>query len=174
MIARRALPLRLPEIAMRPLKRLRRATRAPLFEFFAVLMFVGVLTGASPVLADTPSRPLASNAAQPNAVASDPSGAPTMRLSYQDLNLSTPQGIAALYLRIRRAAMQVCEEVRHTTGSRLDPTYDRCVQGAVTATVKQIASPGLAALEVEERVLGDAASRAQNLCGRPGRAKLII
>ena len=163
-----------PEIAMRSLQTLRRATRAPLLEVLALVASVCALSSAAPAMAETPSRPAGVIGAAAAAAPYDPTAAPSMRLSYQDLNLTTPQGIAALYLRIRHAALQVCETTRNTTGTRVDPGYDRCVQGAVAATVKQIGSPGLAALELEQRVLGDPASGVRNLCERPGRARLII
>jgi UrcA family protein len=159
---------------MRSLQRLPRRRRA-----FALALLVVVapsLAFAAPptVSADSAAHPASRAEAKPAPAAIDGAAGPSVRLSYRDLNLSTPEGIAALYVRIHKAALQVCEPNHYTTGTRVDPTFDQCVQAAVAATVKQIGSPGLAALELEQRALSIATDGSKSLCDRPGRAKLII
>ncbi len=84
--------------------------------------------------------------ALPIAASQAVANAPGTRVSYQDLNLSTPAGVSALYQRIQRAAGDYCEATRSLTGTRVSPQYNRCVTDAVATTVKQIAHPGLTAL----------------------------
>jgi UrcA family protein len=98
----------------------------------------------------------------------------SIRIAYHDLDTATPQGIAALYVRIRRAAVEVCDAARPLTGTRMiRPETEACVRRSVVATVQQIGVPGLATLDAEQQVLGqDAAARPS--CDAPVRAKIII
>ncbi len=98
----------------------------------------------------------------------------SVRIAYHDLDLATPEGIAALYVRIRRAAIEVCDAARPLTGTQLiRPEMDACVRRSVGATVRQIGIPGLAALDAEQQVLGEETA-ARPACEAPVRAKIII
>ncbi len=106
---------------------------------------------------------------------SAPPGEPRMiRIAYHDLDIATPEGIAALYVRIRRAAVEVCDAGRPLTGTRMiRPEMEACVRRSVVATVRQIGVPGLAALDAEQQVLSvEAAARPS--CDAPVRTKIII
>jgi UrcA family protein len=159
---------------MRSLQRLPRRRHALVLALLAVVAPSLAFAASPPAPVDTPANHGSRAEATSSPAAFDAAAAPSVRLSYRDLNLSTPEGIATLYLRIHHAAVQVCDANHYTTGTRIDPAIDRCVQAAVAATVKQIGSPGLAALELEQRALGVAADGAKSLCDRPARAKLII
>jgi UrcA family protein len=74
------------------------------------------------------------------------SAMPTIRVTYQDLDLATSAGVSTLYKRIERAAAEYCESTRLVTGTRVSTAFSRCVQDAVTTTVKKIDQPGLSAL----------------------------
>jgi UrcA family protein len=108
----------------------------------------------------------------------DPSGAGlrSIRISYRDLDLETPQGIATLYVRIRRAATEVCEAGNPLIGTRIiGESSERCVHNAIATTVKQLGVPGLATLEAEQQALSEAVAATKPLCDRPAQhAKIII
>ena len=77
------------------------------------------------------------------AVASE--SAPSIRVRYDDLNLTTHAGAGALYQRIRNAASQVCplpsnHDVRAIAKSR------ECQANAIAAAVNSVHSSQLAAL----------------------------
>lgn len=78
--------------------------------------------------------------------AADPAG---IRISYSDLDLSTPKGIDVLYGRIRRAADEYCNDVLSQTGSRIVRGQSACVADAVSNTVRVLKLPSLTALHVE-------------------------
>ena len=80
------------------------------------------------------------------AVAHAATDAPSIRVSYRDLNLSTPSGVEVLYRRVQQAAAQYCEASRVPTGTRVSPAFSRCVNDAVATTVKTIDHPALSAL----------------------------
>ena len=74
---------------------------------------------------------------------------PQVRVGIADVNLSSPQGIATLYSRLRHAADKVCggepdsrELGRHTT-------WSKCVRAALDDAVLQVHSIGLAALHAQ-------------------------
>jgi UrcA family protein len=118
----------------------------------------------------------AAHAAAARAVRSTtPPGEPrSIRIAYHDLDIATPQGIAALYVRIRQAAVDVCDAARPLTGTRMiRPETEACVRRSIVATVQQIGVPGLAALDAEQQVLGQEAA-ARPSCEAPVRAKIII
>jgi UrcA family protein len=70
---------------------------------------------------------------------------PIVRVTYQDLDLATPAGVAALCKRIQQGAARYCEPVREITGTRVWTEFDRCVKDAITTTVKKIDRTGLTA-----------------------------
>ena len=84
--------------------------------------------------------------ALPLAVSQAATQAPTIRITYQDLNLATPAGVEVLYRRVLQAASEYCEATRTITGTRVSAAFDRCVKDAVATTVKTIDHPGLSAM----------------------------
>ena len=70
---------------------------------------------------------------------------PTVRVHYQDLDLSTEHGAATLYKRIEGAAKQVCPSASglNVRASRL---VDQCVARAIERAVADVNSPQLARL----------------------------
>ena len=101
--------------------------------------------------------------------------APSIRISYRDLDIKSPEGIATLYVRIRRAASELCDAGRAPIGSRLVNEHsERCVRTTIAATVKQIGVPGLAMLDAEQRALGEPAGVGRPSCAGPEQPKIII
>jgi UrcA family protein len=97
-----------------------------------------------------------------------------IRVPYGDLDLNTPQGIATLYVRIHKAASELCDARRPAIGTRLISTVAKsCVRSSVAATVKQLRVPGLATLHAEQQALQGAAA-ATSLCEPSPRARIII
>ena len=84
--------------------------------------------------------------ALPLAVSQAATNAPTIRITYQDLNLATTAGVEVLYHRMLHAASDYCEATRAVTGTRVSIAFDRCVKDAVATTVKTIGHPGLSAM----------------------------
>ena len=74
------------------------------------------------------------------------SSAPTMKVSYSELDINKPRGLEVLYSRIQRAARIVCD----VDYSRRDLSRDRqamdCYKTAVDDAVRQINRPTLTAL----------------------------
>jgi len=77
--------------------------------------------------------------------AADSSDVPQRTVKFADLNISSPQGAASLYTRIRVAADAVCR-----TLDRLDLTskalFDRCVHKAIADAVTKVDQPALYAV----------------------------
>lgn len=70
---------------------------------------------------------------------------PTLRVHYQDLDLSTENGAATLYRRIAIAAKQVCP----STDTRLlhdKKIAEKCIDSAIERAVADVNSPQLARL----------------------------
>jgi UrcA family protein len=70
---------------------------------------------------------------------------PKVTVKYGDLNLSNPQGAAALYARIRSAAKSVCSQF---DGPGIDPYRLReiCINQAISGAVAKVNSPELSAV----------------------------
>jgi UrcA family protein len=70
---------------------------------------------------------------------------PTVRVRYDDLNLSSDQGTHTLYRRIVKAAQQVCPD---TNSRDLDvrAAGERCQAVAIAQAVSDVKSPQLAML----------------------------
>ena len=70
---------------------------------------------------------------------------PSLKVSYQDLNLSTEQGSQALYARIASAARAVCavEDIRDL---KARARVNACREEAIARAVQNVDSPKLAAL----------------------------
>jgi UrcA family protein len=72
-------------------------------------------------------------------------GAPQSMVKYADLNLSSPQGAAALYSRIQKAAHRVCQpDDNHYLA--LMPRTDACIRKAIADAVKAVGQPLLFAV----------------------------
>ena len=144
--------------------------RAGWLALLVAIIAPGCALAAPPIAVPLRAAP----AANPPA---DPAGVRSIRISYRDLNLETPQGIATLYVRIRRAATEVCEAGNPLIGTRIiGESSERCVHTAIATTVKQLGVPGLAALEAEQQALSEAVAAPKPLCDRPAaaHAKIII
>ena len=101
--------------------------------------------------------------------------APSIRVSYRDLDITTPAGIATLYVRIRRAASALCDAEKAPIGSRLvTERSERCVRTTIASTVKQLGVPGLAMLDAEQRALGEPSGFDRPSCAAAGQTKIII
>jgi UrcA family protein len=66
----------------------------------------------------------------------------TQVVSFRDLNMNSPEGVAVLYGRIKRAANEVCGNWNNYDLSRLH-TLQTCIDGAVSRAVAQVNSPML-------------------------------
>lgn len=67
--------------------------------------------------------------------------ASTVELKYDDLDLSTPQGMAQLDKRVQRAAKQVCTSHQITTGSIRTANVDqKCYKEALAKLQDQLAA----------------------------------
>ena len=71
--------------------------------------------------------------------------APTVRVHYQDLDLSTEHGAATLYKRIEGAAKQVCPPT-NVMSARNAKVAQQCVAKAIERAVADVNSPQLARL----------------------------
>lgn len=63
-------------------------------------------------------------------------------VNFQDLNVNTPAGVTALYMRIHGAAARVCS-VLPSTGQQLREL--RCVKSAVAEAIEKVSLPALTA-----------------------------
>jgi UrcA family protein len=67
-----------------------------------------------------------------------------MVVSFRDLNLSSTEGIAVLYKRIKRAAQEVCGDWDSTRLSQIQS--QSCVNDAVSRAIAQVNNPMLTSL----------------------------
>lgn len=74
-----------------------------------------------------------------------PDDVPTVRVHYQDLDLSTEYGAATLYKRIESAAKQVCPAT-NAMSARTSQLAQKCVAAAIERAVADVNSPQLARL----------------------------
>jgi UrcA family protein len=72
-------------------------------------------------------------------------GLPSKRVSYADLDISTPAGAKVLYRRIVRAAKDVCNSTGLDSLGAAQLT-NRCIDYAIVNAVKDVGSPALSAL----------------------------
>jgi UrcA family protein len=80
-------------------------------------------------------------------ICADP--APQARVSVADVDLSSPQGIATLYGRLRRAAAYVCGDEPQNRELSRHASWSNCVGTALDGAVVQVHSAGLAALHAQ-------------------------
>jgi UrcA family protein len=66
-------------------------------------------------------------------------------VSYKDLNLSSTEGVAVLYKRIQRAAVEVCGDYDSFSLSR-QPSVRACIDQATSQAIAKIDSPMLTSL----------------------------
>ena len=79
----------------------------------------------------------------------EPNQSRSIVVKYADLDLTRPEDVKVLYLRIHRAAARACGE-RSITGSNLPlPSWSSCVAQAVDAAVTQLDRPALSAYHHE-------------------------
>ena len=71
--------------------------------------------------------------------------APTIKVTYSDLNLHDAADVSQLYQRIRHAAAKYCRDSRSITGSRVSRAFDACMRDAIDTTVQKISRPELSA-----------------------------
>jgi UrcA family protein len=88
---------------------------------------------------------LALAGAAPAADAADPTQPPTVVVSYDDLNIDSPQGARILFARIRNAATRVCGSLE-ARGPEAFSQFRKCYQQAMDAAVAQIDEPAVTAL----------------------------
>jgi UrcA family protein len=79
----------------------------------------------------------------PMFVTADP--APQVTVHFADLDVSRPEGAAALYRRIRLAARQVCFPIQ-SLGYYSTQLADACMDGAITDAVNTVNRPALYAV----------------------------
>jgi|SRR5579872_1601827 len=72
-------------------------------------------------------------------------GVKQVRVQFEDLNLSSPEGNVALYHRIRNAAQQVCPSI-YVRDLAQHSAAQKCQADAIEQAVRSINSPQLAML----------------------------
>jgi UrcA family protein len=80
------------------------------------------------------------------AFAADDSDAPSMKVHFGDLNLSTDAGIQTLYRRIKVAARTVCNESMVSGDGRAASHYWACYDKAVADAVDKVNNTQLTAM----------------------------
>lgn len=70
----------------------------------------------------------------------------SVKVSFADLNIGTPQGAAVLYSRIKRAARTVCGIDTATVEELKYHAFQPCYQAAIAEAVTKVNSPMLTAL----------------------------
>lgn len=76
-------------------------------------------------------------------------GAPTITVSYADLNLASVEGAKTLYGRIKAAARLVCPSVGRTELHR-QQQIDQCRRAAISRAVQQVDSTVLASMHATD------------------------
>ena len=96
---------------------------------YATLIFVGALSGA--------------------ALASDGTDLPrATTVRFSDLNLNSPAGVAALYGRIGRAAIKVCDDPAETRALLITRAAYKCRAAATDRAVRQANQPALTTIHL--------------------------
>ena len=81
-------------------------------------------------------------------VSATPPEYPSKTVSYEDLNLQSKAGIAALYRRIEVAARKVCDQPYGALQLKLRADIDACKADATDQAVLQANLPALSALHL--------------------------
>jgi UrcA family protein len=74
---------------------------------------------------------------------------PQVRVTFADVNLSNPQGIATVYTRLQQAAAKVCGHEPQIRELSQHAAWSKCVDTALDEAVVQVRSIGLAALHAK-------------------------
>ena len=80
------------------------------------------------------------------AQADEASSEPSIKVKFRDLDLSKPEGAAALYQRIERSARLVCTDSSSPYDAGRVDTFKRCYEAAIQDAVASINQPQLTAL----------------------------
>ena len=75
-----------------------------------------------------------------------PSNDLSIKVKFRDLDLSKPEGVAALYDRIERSAQLVCIDSSSPWDAGRVDTFNRCYSAAIQDAVSTINQPQLTAL----------------------------
>lgn len=75
----------------------------------------------------------------------------SVRVSYQDLDLSTADGVEKLYDRIARAARRVCEQHGARLSTASQQRFTRCVDASMSAAARSVDNPSLASMLASTR-----------------------
>lgn len=79
--------------------------------------------------------------------AADSSEFPSVVVKFADLNLSSPEGVTALYRRIHAAARDVCKSYDFRSAASILPgSADPCVRKAIQDAVNKVGHPALLAM----------------------------
>lgn len=117
---------------------------------FRILIPTLVLGGALSALS-LPAR------AAEQSITLDTDGRLTTTVSVRDLDLERPEDVQELYVRVRDAAVAVCDTVarREWLGGQLPPAgwQSRCVRSAVNDAVRSLGSRNLSVLHYESQGL---------------------
>jgi UrcA family protein len=84
--------------------------------------------------------------------------APSVTVSYRDLDLARPQDVQKLYKRLKYAAASVCTPVPQQELSRY-AKWQRCYNAALDSAVLEVPSPELLALYRSSGAAGAASGR---------------
>jgi UrcA family protein len=76
--------------------------------------------------------------------------APSIKVSYKDLDLSRATDVNTLYRRLERASAQVCGDMPSESLAQ-HMAYTRCYQSALESAVLEVRSPELLALDKAAR-----------------------
>lgn len=75
----------------------------------------------------------------------------TQQVRYDDLDLTKPAGVTALYKRLSGAARQVCREHTFSTQPQKKQMRENCISSAIANAVKDIDNSALTARVVASR-----------------------
>jgi UrcA family protein len=76
--------------------------------------------------------------------------APQITVKFGDLNISSPQGVAALYARIQGAASRVCSQFDNTRDLGAVEQRAKCINKAISNAVTGVSAPALSAIYSEK------------------------
>ena len=79
--------------------------------------------------------------------------APSVRVRYDDLNLSTSSGVNTLYRRIASAAREVCPDL-YSRDPRVVLAAQHCQAAAIARAVSEVNNPSLAMLHATRAAHG--------------------
>jgi UrcA family protein len=83
-----------------------------------------------------------------NVANADPQSPQSLTVQFGDLNLNNPQGVDALFKRIKKAAESVCSEFEGRTLSK-KRLYTECVDTALSTAIARVDRPKLSQYLVE-------------------------